>query len=53
MSSIVSRVVGKQDENRAKQYAMNIYYFAFFLSVPVTMLAYYFVPEILSLMGAT
>jgi Na+-driven multidrug efflux pump len=50
MSSIISKVVGKKDETRAKIYAMNIYYFAFFLSIPVTSLAYYFVPEILALM---
>ena len=52
MSSIVSRVIGKKDETRAKQYAMNIYYFAFFLSIPVTSIAYFFSPEILSLMWA-
>ena len=53
MSSIISKVIWKKDESRAKIYAMNIYYFTFFLSIPLTLLAYYFVPDILSLMGAS
>lgn len=52
MWSIVSKVIWKWDIEKAKKTAMNIFYFTFFFSIPITIFWYIYAQELLWLIWA-
>jgi len=53
MSSSISKLIGANRKEYAITHAMNIYYFAFIVSLPICILGYIYTPEILSLIWAS
>jgi putative MATE family efflux protein len=52
MTALVSKAIGQQDKARAKQLVTNILFTGFLISAAFAALAWYFAPELLSLIGA-
>ncbi len=53
MSALVSRSIGQKDREKAKRFAINIAVFGFLLTSLFSAVMWYFIPELLALLGAT